>query len=174
MVSRGGWPCQKDQHVAKELGFLATWNQPNLPNYRDGGKVGYWTPLMWPRIKSIMPAQGDPSKNSGHECLWYILTWRRQCILRTQKSHSWNPSRTHPICLFISLVPISVHYNKALIVRIVLYWVLWVGLENYLTWGALEILEFVARRSTGGLRTPKLAVGVQSEGSLGGACALNP
>ena len=88
--------------------------------------------------------------------------------------------RTFPdLVLFISPFGwfrfVSFCYNNTLIINIVVFWVLWIALVNYQTWGGSgnpQICRHLVR-SEGGLETSALTAGIWNEGSLVKDCALH-
>lgn len=177
---------------------LVTPERPTM--WLDGGPLSH---LMsaWPQgetrgsgdwaprgtIQSVVLTQGNPSKNSRHRSSdenpgWQSSVYSHILICQTVTYHwSWQLHVwTLPDCA-ICVSPcgwswfVSLCYNKAVIISIVLSWVLWVILVNYQTWGGSGNPHIHSQRvrSEDGLWTPDLAAGVWGQRGVVEDCALN-
>lgn len=93
---------------------------------------------------------------------------------KTGNLHVQHPSKPHPMGLFFWLVLICIFYNKSVIIRITLSWVLWVILMNHWTQEDSEnpwICSQLVRRR-GDLETLRFVASVWNHGSLVGDCVL--
>lgn len=165
--------------MIRGLGLWHMWYRPDLMPSNEGRALENWVDLATDSVKHTCIIK--PQQKFGTPETWWI-SWLvtsinvsgGRCILSTQKLHIWDPFPSHPVCLCVGLVLICI-YNKTSIVSIASFWVLWIVLENYWTWGSSGNPQIYSQlvRSMGGLETPEFVNSIRNTGSLMEDWALN-
>lgn len=166
-------------HVIGGLGFWARWYQCEFGEGDRDQKLSSITFLM---IQSIRPNNETLIKIRTPKHIrtsWLINTLVCQegdipwfSREKTGNLHIRHPSRPHPMGLYFWLVLICIFYNKSVIIRITLSWVLWVILVNHWTQEDSESPWIYSQlvRSRGDLETLRFVASVWNHGSLVGHC----